>query len=122
MFPEHSESGFSAEFIQAFEAVMDLGICCLVSPYLNFVNDETRNIDVNKLNGTYGLDPPKGARGGPGGNLKFLLDAEIFDSAYSSFDGFIIAFADQRDKPVIAQDGFLVSTGKKFFFVLLVFL
>jgi len=94
---------------------MDYGYCCLVSPYINFVNEETRNTDVMDIDGKSWLDIPKGALGGPGGGLQLLLDAETFDSAYSTFDGFVVAFLDPRDKPVIAQDGFLISPGKKIY-------
>ena len=67
---------------------------------------------TNDLDGKIWLDLPKGILIGPDGGLKLLLDAEIFDSTYASFDGFTVAFVDQRDTPVIAQDGFLVMPGK----------
>ena len=44
-----------------------------------------------------------------------MLDIEAFDHAYTGKEsvGFRIAFSDIRDKPLIKQEGFLISPGKK---------
>ena len=76
------------------------------------MENETSDSDGNYLDDSVWLHIPRGALSGPDGGLKLLLDVESFDSAYSTFDGLVVAFLDQRDLPVIAQDGFMVSPGK----------
>ena len=59
-----------------------------------------------------------GSTNGENGGIRFLLDVETFEATYSGQDtfGFRIAFGDQRDKQIITQDGYLISTGIYFHF------
>jgi hypothetical protein len=56
-----------------------------------------------------------GSHNGESGGIKILLDVETFDFTFSNTDshGFRIVFGEQRDKQIITQDGYLLSTGKK---------
>ncbi len=72
-------------------------------------------MDIDKYEDRYWHFQSKGVQSGQFGGITFLLDAESFD--YSQTDkesaGFIIVLSDQRDKPIITQDGYMISPGKK---------
>ena len=100
----------------------DFGICCFISPYLNFVYEKTRDLDPTEYSDESWLVQPKGSQNGEIGGLEVLLDVEKFEFTYGGKDsqGFRIAFVDQRDKPMIIQDGYLISTGNVIFLGLLI--
>ena len=60
------------------------------------------------------LSVPKGSTNGLRGGLKVILDAEVFDSAYSArgSSGFRIALTDPRDKPIMNQNSIFIAPGK----------
>ena len=89
----------------------DYGACCLITPYLDFVNNKTRNISPSLYTGQDFKDIPKGAKNGIKNGLKVILDVESFDYAYfpRGAKGFKVAMTDPRDKAVINQDGFLFT-------------
>jgi hypothetical protein len=72
-------------------------------------------LDIDNYEDRYWHFQSKGILSGQFGCITFLLDAESFD--YSQTDkesaGFIIVLSDQRDKPIITQDGYMISPGKK---------
>ena len=96
----------------------DGGPCCLISPYLNFVNNKTLDQDPRKFTGKEWHSQPKGSTNGQIGGLKFVLDVESFDYTYSGKEslGFKIEFSDQRDMSIIKQGGYSISPGT--FFIL----
>jgi hypothetical protein len=100
-------------FFNAYKEVADFGACCYIEPYLNFVNPQTANVDMNLLSGEDWHAIPRGSQNGELGGVEFLLDAESF--AFSSKEknsiGFRIAFSDPQDKPTVRKDGYLISTG-----------
>ena len=59
---------------------------------------------------------PKGSLNGLKGGLKILLDIEMFDYSFTGKQnsGFRIAFTDPRDKAMIKEDGYLISSGDSF--------
>jgi hypothetical protein len=91
----------------------DGGPCCFISPYINFVNPKTRDKDPHTLTGEEWHLRTKGSKSGLMGGLKLVLDIESFDFVYSGkiSVGFRLGFLDQRDKAVIKQDGYYISTG-----------
>ena len=56
---------------------------------------------------------PKGSTNGLRGGIKVILDAEVFDSAYSGrgSSGFRIALTDPRDKPIMNQNSIFIAPG-----------
>jgi hypothetical protein len=119
---EHPASKTTRKFYSAYKTVTDFGICCFISPYLNFVYEKTRDLDPTEYLDESWLVQPKGSQNGEIGGLEVLLDVEKFEFTYSGKDsqGFRIAFVDQRDKPMIIQDGYLISTGNVIFLGLLI--
>jgi hypothetical protein len=110
---EHPESNTVRTFYNAWKSLIDYGSCCLISPFANFVNNETKNISPSEYSSAHWHSQPKGAKNGETGGLKFILDVESFDFTFSyreSF-GFRIEFSDLRDKSTINQDGYLISPG-----------
>jgi len=92
----------------------DYGACCLIVPYLNLINPETRNIDpTNDLDGTSYHNIPRGAKNGIQHGLRLVLDVESFDYAYyrRRGTGFKIALSNALDEAVINQDGFYIAAG-----------
>ena len=63
------------------------------------------------------LTAPKGAQNGMFGGIKLLLDNELFDFSFTGKEsaGFRIGFSDPRDKAMIKQDGYLISSGERNF-------
>ena len=98
----------------AWHGVTDYGACCLITPHLNFVNPETKDMTPEKYEPHHWtIQIPKGARNNQIGGIKVLLDVESFDISYSGKEslGFRIAFTDQTDTAMMKQDGFLISPG-----------
>ena len=109
----HPSSKNVRTFFPAYYGVTDYGRCCIITPYLNFVNPDTKNLSPAQYTGEHWHEDKKGSRNGENGGLKVLLDAESFDFSYSGKDslGFRIAFTDQRDTALLMQDGYVISTG-----------
>ena len=98
--------------MNTFSTTSDKGVCCFVSPNVNF------NLDLNTtvMSGEEWHKVSKGAQSGTLGGLKLILDTESFDSAWAVLNGVKIAFTDQRDLPVISHEGYLVSPGEASYF------
>ena len=96
------------------KSITDYGACCLISPYLNFINKETKDIDHTNYTGEQWLSQPKGSQSGMIGGIEFLLDVESFDYSYTGKDsvGFRFVLVDVRDQPMIKQDGYLIPPSK----------
>jgi hypothetical protein len=111
---EHPESNTIRTFYNAWKSVTDYGPCCLISPFANFVNNETKNIFPSEYTSAHWHLQPKGSKNGETGGLKLILDVESFDFTFSQREsfGFRVEFSDQRDKSMINQDGYLISPGK----------
>jgi hypothetical protein len=92
----------------------DYGACCLIVPYLNLINPDTRNLDpATEINGSLYHTIPDGAKNGLQNGLKIVLDVENFDYAYfpRGAKGFRVALTNALDQAVINQDGFYISPG-----------
>jgi hypothetical protein len=102
------------KFFDAYSVLTDYGACCLIVPYLDFVNPRTKNIDPDEYSAEDFLSIPRGAKNGLTYGLKILLDLESFDYAYfpRESQGFLVALSDAADQPVINQDGFYISPGE----------
>ena len=113
---EHPGSGTVKTFYSAWKALTDYGPCCLISPFLNFANKETKDISPTEYTAAHWHSQPKGSHNGQIGGIKFLLDVESFDFSFSGKEslGFRVEFSDQRDKSMIKQDGYLISPGMIF--------
>ncbi len=113
-FLAHPSTKSTRTFFSAYFAVTDYGCCCIITPYLSFVNPETKNLLPEEFTGEHWHSQSKGSRNGEYGGLKILLDAESFDFSYTGKDskGFRIAFTDQRDTAFVRQDGYVISTGE----------
>ena len=98
----------------AFKGVTDYGCCCLIVPYLDLVNPETRNVNSLQLDNNLYHEIPKGVKNGIQNGLTLLLDVESFDHAYftRSAKGFRIALTNAMDKPVINLGGQYIAPGK----------
>jgi hypothetical protein len=70
-------------------------------------------MDPDSYKGRHWQYLPKGAHSGQFGGMTFLLDVESFEYSYTdkASVGLRIALSDQRDKPMITQDGYLISPG-----------
>ncbi len=110
---EHPGSGTVKTFYSAWKSLTDYGPCCLISPFLNFANKETKDISRTDYTAAQWHSQPKGSSNGQIGGIKFLLDVESFDFSFSGKEslGFRVEFSDQRDKSMIKQDGYLISPG-----------
>ena len=94
----------------------DYGACCLIVPYLNLINPETRNLDPsNEISNSLYHGIPSGAKNGLQNGLKIVLDVENFDYAYfpRGAKGFRVALTNALDQAVINQDGFYIAPGKE---------
>ena len=91
----------------------DYGACCLIVPYLNLINNETKNIDPNDLSNSEYHKIPRGAKNGLQNGLKLVMDVENFDYAYfpRGAKGFRVALTNALDQAVINQDGFYIAPG-----------
>ena len=98
----------------AFKGVTDYGCCCLIVPYLDLVNPETRNVNSLQLDTSLYHEIPKGVKNGMQNGLTLVLDVESFDHAYftRSSKGFRIALTNALDKPVINLGGQYIAPGK----------
>ena len=107
-------SNVSHKFYNAYLTVTDYGACCLIAPYLDFVNPETVYLDPSNYTAEHFHSIPLGTKNGVTRGLKLVMDVESFDYAYypRSSRGFKIAIADARDKAVISQDGYYIRPGK----------
>jgi len=92
----------------------DGGPCCFISPYLNFVNEKTKNEDPYSFTGKEYHLQAKGSKNGQNNGLEVVLDVESFDYTYSGKEsmGFKIEFSDPRDMSIIKQGGYSISPGK----------
>jgi hypothetical protein len=70
-------------------------------------------MDPDSYKGRHWQYLPKGAHSGQFGGITLLLDVESFEYSYTdkASVGLRIALSDQRDKPMITQDGYLISPG-----------
>ena len=114
LFSEHPSTQSKKKFFPAWQGVTDYGACCLIPPYLSFVNKETKDIDPKYYTGNQWLSQPKGSQSGQIGGIEFFLDVEGFDYSHNGNDsvGFRFVFVEQSDKPMLKQDGYLISPGK----------
>jgi hypothetical protein len=100
-------------FYNAYKATTDEGTCCYISPYVNFINSETKNMEIKDISMDSWYNVPRGSLNGEFGGIKLLLDAEVFaftdQEKHSS--GFRIALADNHDKHLLSHDSYFVSTG-----------
>ena len=101
------------EFYNGLVALTDYGACCLITPYLNFVDPVSKHLDPYNITGHHWHSVPRGVQNGPKGGIKFVLDAETFAFAPMGQEsvGFRTGFADTRDKPMIKQESFMISPG-----------
>ncbi len=87
----------------------------MVTPYISFINEETKGMDPEDYEGRHLNYRSKGAHSGQFGGITFLLDVETFEYSYTDkvTVGLKIAFSDQRDMAMITQDGYNISPGTK---------
>jgi len=87
----------------------------MIVPYLNLINEETKNLNPNTVNSSWYHNIPKGAKNGLQNGLKLVLDVESFDYAYfpRGAKGFRVAIANALDQAVVNQDGFYIAPGLK---------
>ena len=113
-FSEHPSSKTTKFFYNAFKETTDAGACCYISPYLNFVNPETKHLEIKDLSGDALNNIPRGSLSGEQGGLRVVIDAEsfAFTDTEKHSNGFRIAFSDPNDKHVLSHDSYFVSTGK----------
>ena len=76
IFSAHQSTNSVRTFFKAWRELTDYGTCCQVSPYLNFVNEETKEMDPDNFKGRHWQYLPKGAHSGQFGGITFLLDVE----------------------------------------------
>jgi hypothetical protein len=90
-------------------------------PYLDFVNNATIDVPPEDYTGNDFHSIPYGAKFSVKRGLKLIMDVESFDYAYfpRGSKGFKVALSDARDKAVINQEGYYVSTGIWLFYLLL---
>lgn len=83
-------------------------------PYLDFVNNDTIEVPPEDYTGENFHSIPYGAKFSVKRGLKLILDVESFDYAYfpRGSKGIKVALSDARDKAVVNQEGYYVSTGK----------
>ena len=87
----------------------EYGVCCIVSPYQNFVDPSLKN---HSKQGFYGNVPKGYATNGIQAGFMAVLDLEAFDHATSSDSaGFKIGLADTQDFIVMRQKGFNAQAG-----------
>jgi len=91
----------------------DYGACCLIVPYLNLINNETKYTNPDDLSNMWYHKIPTGAKNGLQNGLKLVMDVENFDYAYfpRGAKGFRVALTNALDQAVINQDGFYISPG-----------
>ena len=71
------KSNVSHSFYDTYQSMTDYGACCLITPYLDFENPATVNLDPALYTGQDFLDVPKGkARNGITNGLKLIIDVE----------------------------------------------
>ena len=101
------------KFFNAYAQNTDFGPCCLIVPYLNLINPETRHVDAVKLDSKFYHEIPRGVRNGLHNGLNLVVDVESFDHAYysSAAKGFKIAITNAMDKPVIDLAGLYIEPG-----------
>ena len=110
------KSKYEVKFYDAYKSSTDYGACCLITPFLDFENPETKDVHPSNYTGTDFINTPRGVtRNGIENGLKVILDVEDYEYAYSSFDGngFLAEVGDARDKAYINQNGFYIAPGKK---------
>jgi hypothetical protein len=115
-FTEHPSSNTTVEFYNGLLGLTDYGACCLIDPYLNFINPVSKDLSPFNITGDHWHSVPRGVQNGPMGGIKFVLDAETFAFAPMGQEssGFRIGIADSRDKPMIKQESFMISPGTNF--------
>ncbi len=64
-------------------------------------------------NVTHWHSQPRGSYNGQYGGIKLLLDVDSYDFSFTGKEsaGFRLVFSDVRDKPMMRQDGYLISPG-----------
>ena len=108
------KSKVTVNFLPAFKSATDYGACCLITPYLDFESNKTREKSADLYTGEDYHSIPKGStRNGIKNGLKIILDVENYDYAYfpRGAKGFRAVVGDSRDKGVINQNGFYISAG-----------
>jgi hypothetical protein len=97
-------------------SITDYGACCLIIPYLDFLNPETVDMDPSNYTGTHFHNIPFGAENGVTKGLKLILDVESFDYAYfpRAARGLKVSIADAREKAIVNQDGYYLMPGNTF--------
>jgi len=115
-------NSISRKFFKAYEGLTDYGACCIISPYLHFINPETRDKNAETLEYNLLHNVPRGVKNGLENGLKLVLDVDAFDFAYekSRATGFKVALTNSLDVALINQDGFYISPGGNFINILLV--
>ena len=110
------KSKYKQNFLNAYKSATDYGACCLITPYLDFELNKTREAGAEGFiyTGEEYHSIPKGiTRNGIKNGLKIILDVENYDYAYfpRGAKGFRAVVGDSRDKAVINQNGFYISAG-----------
>ena len=100
-------------FFKAYMSLTDYGPCAVLYPYLDFENPKTKDLKNRQYAGPFLGEFKRGVRNGIKNGLEVVLDAEIFDYGYfyRQSSGFMVAFADSRDKAIVNQKGFFVQPG-----------
>ena len=78
------------------------------------MNPETVKLNPDLYTDKHWHSQPRGASNGQLGGIKLLLDVDSYDFSYTGKEsvGFRLVFSDVRDKPMMRQDGYLISPGK----------
>jgi hypothetical protein len=61
------------KFYNALQINTDYGACCVIVPYLNLINKETKNLDPTHLNNSWYHKIPKGSKNGIQNGLKVSM-------------------------------------------------
>ena len=104
---------YHRKFFNSYSVLTDYGACCLLLPYLDFINPATKDLNATEYRAKDFLSMFHGAKNGLKHGLKVILDLESFDYAYfpRESEGFLVALTDSADQPVINQDGFYIAPG-----------
>ena len=110
--PEWSQKAHR-KFFDSYSVLTDYGACCLILPYLDFINPATKDLNPNEYRAKDFLSTFHGAKNGLKHGLKIILDLESFDYAYFQREsqGLLVALTDSADQPIINQDGFYIAPG-----------
>ena len=92
-------------FLNAYILGTDFGVCCLITPWLDFENPHTRSKPATEYIGEDFHSIQRGVKNGLQNGLKLMVDIEVWDYAYfnNEAQGLKLALRDSREKVVVNQ-------------------